>query len=534
MARLNVAPVAVIVAFGGILLSLLLSRQPNAALEFDNVIGRNNTALFLVTGNAGLSNVHFATAQALLENHPGIQVHFASSDVGIAAKLDRISSHARAKTPGAKEIVFHEIPGPSYVKACQNAGVEFFDTIQPPGYRGMAKMCENLQVFVAPWTGEDHLTIYRAIQSIIAEVDPAVTILDTLFRPAIDAVRSAKRVHAVITPNTLVETFVADQPYLGMLWKYPALGSDFGFPVPWHKIPENIYISIRLGWSMLRLPGLGDKKRFLKEEGGIKDPLSFYKLHRPDVPWITQTTEGASTPVDVVPENVTCTGPIVLDAAPAAEQDPELVTWMRDGTEPASGAHGRTLLVNLGSSVIYSLQQAETMANALRQALDKFPSTKVLWKLRTDIRDEVEIHAAVEKLLGATLGERVRVVEWLTVDPVSLLETGHVVASVHHGGSNCFHEAISAGVPQVILPLWMDLYNLAMLAEETGVGVYASRGSAPDWTVDGLVKAFERVLDDEQARTMRDKSAILSARAKERPGREIAADVVADLAGSGH
>ena len=432
------ASVAVLVALVAILLSLWSSRQgaqPESALAADHVVGLNNTALFLVTGNAGLSNVHFATAQALLESHPDIQVHFASSDWSIATKLDRISSHARAKTPEASPIVFHELPGPSYVKACQDAGVQFTDTIQPPGRRGAAKMCELLQVFVAPWTGEDHLAIYRAARGIIAEVEPAVTVLDTLFRPGIDAVRAARRVHAFVTPNTLAENFVAEQPYLSMLWKYPALGSDFGYPVPWGKIPENIWLSLRLGWSMLRLPGLAEKKRFLREEGGIEDPLSFYKLHRPDVPWITQTTEGASTPVAVVPENVTCTGPIVLDAAPAVEQDPELVAWMADGGDPASGARGKTLLINLGSSVIYSREQAEIMAEALGQTLVKFPGAKALWKLRTDAGNSIDIRAAVDAHLESLVGERVRIVDWLTVDPVSLLETGHVVASVHHGGS---------------------------------------------------------------------------------------------------
>lgn len=98
---------------------------------------------------------------------------------------------------------------------------------------------------------------------------------------------------------------------------------------------------------------------------------------------------------------------------------------------------------------------------------------------------------------------------------------------------NCFHEAISAGVPQVILPLWMDLYNMATLVEQVGVGVYASRGTAPGWTVDGLVKGLEKVLDEDQARAMRTKAACLSAKTKKRPGRTIAASVIAELAGSG-
>ena len=67
------------------------------------------------------------------------------------------------------------------------------------------------------------------------------------------------------------------------------------------------------------------------------------RLHRPDVPWITMDTEGASIPVDVVPANVTRAGPILMDAAPAAAQDPELAAWL--GNAP-------TVLFNLGSHFV--------------------------------------------------------------------------------------------------------------------------------------------------------------------------------------
>lgn len=86
----------------------------------------------------------------------------------------------------------------------------------------------------------------------------------------------------------------------------------------------------------------------------------------------------------------------------------------------------------------------------------------------------------------------------------------------------------------MILPLWMDLYNMAMLVEQVGVGVYASRGTAPGWTVDGLVRGLQRVLDDDEARAMREKAADLGAKTKKRPGRTIAAGVIAGLARSGH
>ena len=35
------------------------------------------------------------------------------------------------------------------------------------------------------------------------------------------------------------------------------------------------------------------------------------------------------------------------------------------------------------------------------------------------------------------------------------------------------------GVPQVILPLWFDTYNIAVSAEHLSIGIYANRGVAP-------------------------------------------------------
>jgi len=32
--------------------------------------------------------------------------------------------------------------------------------------------------------------------------------------------------------------------------------------------------------------------------------------------------------------------------------------------------------------------------------------------------------------------------KWLGIDPAAMMETGNIVASVHHGGTNCFFEAV--------------------------------------------------------------------------------------------
>jgi UDP:flavonoid glycosyltransferase YjiC (YdhE family) len=78
-------------------------------------------------------------------------------------------------------------------------------------------------------------------------------------------------------------------------------------------------------------------------------------------------------------------------------------------------------------------------------------------------------------------------------------------------------------VPQVIVPMWLDLYNFARLAEEVGVGVYATRGTAPEWTVDGLSKSFLRAVNGgEDCLRMREKAKKLGDIARKEPGRMVA------------
>jgi hypothetical protein len=126
------------------------------------------------------------------------------------------------------------------------------------------------------------------------------------------------------------------------------LGSGFKFPVPWHKIPENIYLNIRMINALLLTPGLSAKKAVLRDRG-IKEPINLLGMHRTDVPWITMNTEGASVPVDYVPPNVTSVGPILMDSAPAAEQDPELAQWLKKAP---------TIIFNPGSHFLVSIDPA--------------------------------------------------------------------------------------------------------------------------------------------------------------------------------
>ena len=87
-----------------------------------------------------------------------------------------------------------------------------------------------------------------------------------------------------------------------------------------------------------------------------------------------------------------------------------------------------------------------------------------------------------------------------------------------------------AGVPQIVLPMWLDLYNFAQLAEQIGVGVWACRGTSPRWAPGCLADAILEVAGSDE---MRGKAQQLSAQIRKTPGRDVAADVIAKLAMSG-
>lgn len=82
--------------------------------------------------------------------------------------------------------------------------------------------------------------------------------------------------------------------------------------------------------------------------------------------------------------------------------------------------------------------------------------------------------------------------------------------------------------------MWFDLYNFARLAEDIGVGIYATRGTAPRWTANGLSNAFIRAFDGhEESSRLKEKAREIGVIARQNPGRYVAAREIAMLAQSG-
>ena len=157
---------------------------------------------------------------------------------------------------------------------------------------------------------------------------------------------------------------------------------------------------------------------------------------QPGVKYICPALTEIDYPFAVVPEEILLCGPIIMPFDPLEESDPALMKWL--GNAP-------TTLINLGSHVFSNEELTREMSRALRILLDyhnnKRESSKiqVLWKVRAD----GDIQKIIDEILGKDIEEgRVRVVTWLCVEPVSILQHPNVVCTVHHGGANSFYEGV--------------------------------------------------------------------------------------------
>lgn len=130
-----------------------------------------------------------------------------------------------------------------------------------------------------------------------------------------------------------------------------------------------------------------------------------------------------------IPSNVIGCGPITLPSVSIEDVDKELWNWL---------GKNATILINLGSHFSMDAKAALEMAKGIKAVLESRPDLQCLWKLKYDWKCDAELEKAVCTLIDS---DRLRMVSWLNVDPCSLLESGRIACSVHHGGANSYYES---------------------------------------------------------------------------------------------
>ena len=259
----------------------------------------------------------------------------------------------------------------------------------------------------------------------------------------------------VLSPNTLKDYVHHAEPKAGVFWKWPVVGSGLPMPIPWWLIPLNIYLLFRMiGILMMDthvssttarvrkltgLPKLGLTTNISMIHDGLSNIDKVLIGTRPEVYFPSLDLSGP--PQDYTQKLVGC-GPILR---PFMDVDSELQIWLR---------RGPVVYINLGTHCLTSETEALDMARSLKQLIvtassrqELKPGIQFLWKLQKDLTRGSDFEtgpgSATHKISGKEMDEdRVRIVDWLSSEPNSILSTGDVVCVVSHGGANSFYEAV--------------------------------------------------------------------------------------------
>ncbi|KAL2788683.1 hypothetical protein BJX66DRAFT_326924 [Aspergillus keveii] len=470
------------------------------------------TVLFLTNSELGQATVCLAVAHEFLIRSK-YAVHVASFSP-LEPAIAQLNTRADALSQtGASTATFHTITGRSIAEANLDSRPKskWFGT-HDIGFYGALRAYSGLVENMIPWGAAEYMTAYRSCVEVIQKLQPAIVAVDPFFAQALDACRTLQCKYVILSPNTAKEHVV--QPMLGNLWRYPILCSGYSYPLPWRHILPNTYLALTLALKMSQSPAVKaiNEQRHGK---GIRGPYPILSFKAGDtVPMLIASRPEIDFP-SFIPDNITMCGPIQRPYLRLSDESSDLAKWLYQRP---------TVLINLGSHICFDSTQARKLADGLRMLFDARPDVQVLWKLKPDYRDGVNdwVAAALTDIIDELLEKRVRIEEWLPVEPSAILQSGNVCCMVHHGGANSYNEAIRAGVPQVILPVWYDTYDFARRVEYLGVGLWGSKTSAPAINGPELGKALTRVLHSEESSSMQEKAKSIASKLGTKEGRVVA------------
>ncbi|KAI8954681.1 hypothetical protein F4801DRAFT_532616 [Xylaria longipes] len=500
-------------------------------------MAERKTVLFFTNSDFGQANVVLSSVYELLRQNR-LNTHVASW-APLQPRLESLWQKVQDENPSESiaPITFHNLASfPGFLEfAKKNANRRKADVPHPPGRRGAERIALLTVRFLSAWGTEAHLALLGWAADLTKQLDPALVVVDPHLVPVHDMARSLKRKYAVLSPCTLAEGLISEQPWLAAYWKYPAFSTGFPYPLPWSCLLENYYTK----WTIDSAAYDPQVKAInqVRSAQGLHEPLGSFTPWVKDVPHICPSLPEIDLPLSW-PSNVHNCGPIMLPSPPITESDPDLLAWLQK--KP-------TVLMALGTHFEAYAATVREQAVGLRVLLDARPDIQVLWKLKTEETSEGDGKESLRVILGEEIENgRVRIESWLKPDPIQILRSGHVLCAVHHGGANSYFEATWAGIPHVILAMWYDTFDYATRIEYLGIGVYGNRAAGRNCVVnnenyqaplmvdgqefgDALLKVVGRVKGDRNADAMREKAAQLGEVCRKSGGRTEAARIITDL-----
>lgn len=343
---------------------------------------------------------------------------------------------------------------------------------------------------------------YQQLAHHLERLRPRLLVVDIAAFWALDLALKLKIPFIVSVPCTPSLLFQDSLP-----WDYPQPGSGY----PQHLSPTqkavNLIYGLRLMASAVLCTQLLSFARARKKLG-LHNPLMRSKI------WVEKSAAifaysvfGLEYPFPAPPK-LHMLGPLMpptSEPATPAEDSVDLMRWL--------AGHPSVVYVGLGTLVrLTPAQVAQLIETFARLG----PHHQVLWKLS----------AAQQELLPppSALPKNVRIVTWLP-SQLAVLRHPHVRVFVTHGGGNGFHEGLYFGKPLFVLPFWMDCYDFARRAIDSGVGLAPAR--PPEFTTEEVLAGIARLLNE---RTFSDNAERFGKRLREAGGVSRAAELVLELA----
>ncbi|KAL7948055.1 glycosyltransferase family 1 protein [Trichoderma barbatum] len=458
--------------------------------------------LMITNIERGELDLFIATAHSMLEADSTLDLHLATfSGLQEDSLPERVTYHQIKGLPMSQALEEY------FSRAHGDGGDSPEPFATPPGFAKTRRAIRAFASLVMPYTGRQMVDVFTSIVDIIRDVNPDLVVVDSLMSAGLTACYHLDARFICLGPNSVKDFAASEQPRKAGLWKFPALFSGFEYPVPWRKVPLNVHFIWYTSKAIKNDRQRKEVQSYLTAHTILRSPLDLIKNRPENVKILVSSLPQLDFPLKI-PSHVVPCGPIIRRCQPLEETDLKLADWL---------AEGRTVYVNMGSVVKVSEEQAIEMAKALKKVMDTFDSQsekgrlQVLWKLKKKGKYSVyEPTCTIAQILRHEFAhDRVRVVDWIQAEPTSILRTGHVICSVHHGGANSFNEAIVAGIPQVVLPAWGVCYDYAQRVELLGVGRCGNRTTKPRWTAEELSLEMLKVLIGDKANAIKEKASIV-------------------------
>ncbi|KAI8936459.1 hypothetical protein NX059_006865 [Plenodomus lindquistii] len=427
--------------------------------------------LFLSNSELGQASVVLAVAREVAVQSD-CNVHVASF-APLKSHVDTLNQLSSFK------VNWHTIPGKSMKESLASDGLDFLPR-HAPGVKGAVRAYQECLPYVlAPWTPDEYKPTLHSCKELTQKLDPEVVIVDPLFGQGADACMNLGRRYMFLSAGTFKDHVVQEQPYKGILWKYSVLGSGFQYPVSWSSIPANIYLALNVVYHSFLSERVTSLRTWRNHNNIPGDLTTIFSNFNPKVPYLVQSTPETDFPL-TIPPNVHGCGPILPYFSVNENGLPEDLP--------------PTILFNLGSHITYTETETIEVLSAFETLLSSHSTIHITWKYQS-----ADPSASSNTLasLPSHISSRITQIPWLPQTPLTILTHPSTILSIHHGGSNSFHEALAAGVPQVICPRWLDTYEFATRAEWLGVGMIGNKSAAPGLIGKELAVAIESVIGDE-------------------------------------